>query len=585
MGFFDFLKSSLSSSNNIETENGINEIYFDNGKSDQIQRRFILKNGKRDGLVEEFFENGNILGKYQYVNGLQHGLTQSFNIDGSIFRESKFENNERIGTQEFYSDGNLRFEYDNKKYEYTFYSKSGKKTLIIYINIYRNPISHMSFSSLPESYKSKVFNPGVHNRIEEFPLSKWKVFNDKEEIIYEMDFEFFPDDALRVDTVKKNHFNSAEQIISSEILDISEINTKFFSEFEMNTRRTSLMDIEVKIDDIIKLKKIEIDKERLSFFLKESDNLNIYAFERQYCSMKFIYEFMVINGGFESYDVLKNDVEVKYEWEKPWEFKNKDYCIRLDYLKNKYTYQKTSFHDSVFTADQPYVVSIETFKIVNNNIINENDLIDIGIVSHYEGKPFTGTAHVLYEDGNIKMETQFKNGLKDGYQKVFFNSGQLSIEYLFKEDKLQKVVKRFLRDGTPMKKIDDFCISFLLKKMSGIDNDVNQNEIQFIENTLSSINFSNDDYTTIESQIKENNNVEDFVNSHLVCFSGENIISLFTLLLSVMVADGEIDRREKYFLFKIGSNFKMNENDIKELILKIDQQFDGKLLKNNDLEF
>lgn len=581
MGFLDFLKSS----NNIETDNGINEIYFDSGKSPQIKQRFILKNGKREGLVEDFHENGNISGKYEYVNDLQHGLTKSFSNDGSLFRESKFENNKRIGiTKEFYTNGSIRFEYDTKKDEYTFFSKSGKKTLIAYIRISSSYVRFNYSAPFPEIYKNPVFSP-VRGTSLGSPFGIWKVFNDNEEINYEIDFKFFSDISFGVETIQKNYLNSSGKIVSSELLDVCEFKPEFLSVNNISQRKDNLMDFDVRIDNLISFKKVELNNERLDFFLKDSEKEHIYAFTRRYCSDKFMFEFMIANGGLDSYKQITKDIDVEYKWEKPIEYKSINNLIRLDYIKDKYSINQEMYNGSNFRADQPYVVSIENLKIADNNIINENDLIDIGVVSHYEGKPFTGTAHILYEDGNIKMETQFKNGLKDGYQKVFFNSGQLSIEYLFIEDKLQKVVKRFLRDGTPMKKIDDFCISFLLKKMSGIDNDVNQNEIQFIENTLSSINFSNDDFIRIESQIKENNNVEDFVNSHLVCFSGENIISLFTLLLSVMVADGEIDRREKSLLFKIGSNFKMNENDIKELILKIDQQFDGKLLKNNNLEF
>ncbi|MDA7578589.1 hypothetical protein N8692_03810 [Flavobacteriales bacterium] len=48
--------------------------------------------------------------------------------------------------------------------------------------------------------------------------------------------------------------------------------------------------------------------------------------------------------------------------------------------------------------------------------INEDELEDIGIVSHYKNKPFTGLAFVLNNKGEEKTVTEFKNGLKHGKQ-------------------------------------------------------------------------------------------------------------------------------------------------------------------------
>ena len=48
--------------------------------------------------------------------------------------------------------------------------------------------------------------------------------------------------------------------------------------------------------------------------------------------------------------------------------------------------------------------------------INENEMEDIGIVSHYKNKPFSGLAFVLDNNGEEKTLTEFKNGLKHGKQ-------------------------------------------------------------------------------------------------------------------------------------------------------------------------
>lgn len=451
MGFFDFIKSSVSSSNNIETENGLNKIYFDDGKSTQIQKRFTKKNGVREGVLEEFYKNGSLSGKYEYVNDLQHGLTQSFCVNGSLFRESKFQNDERIGvTKEFYSDGSIRFEYDSAKHKYTFYSKKGKKTVIAYIKIYTNPVSHISFSFTPEIYKARVVNPGRHNRILKSPFGKWKIFNNNEELDYELDFRLLSD-LFSIETVEKKYLNKSGDIISSEMLDISKLNTDYSSYYNISNRKDELIDFDLKIDDIIKFKKIEIDHKTLASFIQESNGSKVYAFERHYCAMKLMFEMMILNGGIDSYKDLieiSSIHEDKNNWERGQCFKNNDFSIEYKYVKAKYSVNKTSFHGASFSLDLHYVLIIKDTKLNNSEIINENDLEDIGIVSHYKSKPFTGTGHVLYEDGKIKIETQFKNGLKDGFQKVFYQSGQLAIEYRFSEDKLLKTVQRFLEDGT-----------------------------------------------------------------------------------------------------------------------------------------
>jgi antitoxin component YwqK of YwqJK toxin-antitoxin module len=64
MGIFDFLKSNK----NIENDNGLNEIYYDDGKG-TIKERFYKKNGKRDGLCQHFYKNGQIEMEEIWKNG------------------------------------------------------------------------------------------------------------------------------------------------------------------------------------------------------------------------------------------------------------------------------------------------------------------------------------------------------------------------------------------------------------------------------------------------------------------------------------------------------------------------------------
>ena len=54
-----------------------------------------------------------------------------------------------------------------------------------------------------------------------------------------------------------------------------------------------------------------------------------------------------------------------------------------------------------------------------------DDLKDIGIISHYKGKPFTGIAEVYYNSGQLGREQDFKDGKLEGIAKVYYESGKL----------------------------------------------------------------------------------------------------------------------------------------------------------------
>ena len=55
--------------------------------------------------------------------------------------------------------------------------------------------------------------------------------------------------------------------------------------------------------------------------------------------------------------------------------------------------------------------------------VNFDDLKDIGIVTHYQGKPFTGIGFSLYDSGELCYEVNMLNGLKDGICKDFDEDG------------------------------------------------------------------------------------------------------------------------------------------------------------------
>ena len=132
MGIFDLFKKN----NNIINTDGLNEVYFNDGKSSQIKERFNLKSDKKDGLYEAFNEKGICINKTYFKegknhglekksndkgivilecnwsNGLKQGITKILDNDGNLLRELTFTANIPINIKEFYNNGDIKIEYD-----------------------------------------------------------------------------------------------------------------------------------------------------------------------------------------------------------------------------------------------------------------------------------------------------------------------------------------------------------------------------------------------------------------------------------------------------------------------------------------
>ena len=68
--------------------------------------------------------------------------------------------------------------------------------------------------------------------------------------------------------------------------------------------------------------------------------------------------------------------------------------------------------------------------------VNFDEMEDIGIFTHYKGKPFTGIAYNLHENGNLHEETEMLNGLKHGYGKCYHENGQILLSGNYKDDEM-----------------------------------------------------------------------------------------------------------------------------------------------------
>ena len=79
--------------------------------------------------------------------------------------------------------------------------------------------------------------------------------------------------------------------------------------------------------------------------------------------------------------------------------------------------------------------------------VNWDDTEDIGIVTHYKGKPFTGICYSLHENGKVQEECEMLKGLKEGKYKKFYEDGKLLQDGQHKNDKRNGVFITYNDEG------------------------------------------------------------------------------------------------------------------------------------------
>ena len=87
-------------------KNGLIEEFYDNGK---LESRKNWKEGKKDGLSEEFHKkNGRLIFKKNFKNGILDGLYEEFYKNGQLRQRVNYVKGEKEGYGEhFYYDGLL----------------------------------------------------------------------------------------------------------------------------------------------------------------------------------------------------------------------------------------------------------------------------------------------------------------------------------------------------------------------------------------------------------------------------------------------------------------------------------------------
>tara|TARA_B110001450_G_scaffold159250_1_gene148541 strand:- start:200 stop:1117 length:918 start_codon:yes stop_codon:yes gene_type:complete len=95
-----------------EKRNGLAEEYYENG---QLSSKGSNKDGGRDGLWEFYRENGTASDKLTYKNGQRDGREERYYENGQLDHEGSFKDGKKDGLWEYYHEnGNLRWKVNYK---------------------------------------------------------------------------------------------------------------------------------------------------------------------------------------------------------------------------------------------------------------------------------------------------------------------------------------------------------------------------------------------------------------------------------------------------------------------------------------
>ena len=78
-----------------EIKDGLVEEFYDNG---QLKYRGNFNNGKPDGLYEEFYnrKHGQLSSRGNFKDGKREGLSEWFDIFGNLYRTETWKDGERV---------------------------------------------------------------------------------------------------------------------------------------------------------------------------------------------------------------------------------------------------------------------------------------------------------------------------------------------------------------------------------------------------------------------------------------------------------------------------------------------------------
>jgi len=258
------------------------KVYHDNGN---IQKEYFLKDGKLDGVYKEYFSNGKLKLKHNYLNGKL--VDTSFYFYKTPVEQIKFQRiwfeEDSIKQIEFYDNGKIQKKgfvnrdfFRKSKWEY--YSQNGKLEIIRDFKIIKNKqylnqewfLNNVGDTLFDPSHSIKVLIPkdtlvyGAELKgvvILELPIYKNKKVSTKlilPKSKNNFNKDFSNESLIEVDTFYSLHENPKNQKWIPEIVDYNQVVT-FVKEFNSSGNHyfrgyliESYLNEENDLDEVVK---------------------------------------------------------------------------------------------------------------------------------------------------------------------------------------------------------------------------------------------------------------------------------------------------------------------------------------------
>lgn len=337
---FNFFRKT----NEKSLKEGKNIIYHKDKKT--VKSKFIIKNGKKnglcktfnssgkliletnyiddmkDGLQKEYYYSGNLKRESNWSNDFQHGITVTYYESGEKFREIELELGEYLSQKEYLPEGYLKFKRNGDKY--TFYNKDGDISFTALLKIenyivgdYGDPFFGKHHTDFVQPYGTwDIYENGVikYQYIfdENLESNKLNISKGKTEKFKE--FEFNLESLVMFDSAFIQNRNYCEK---SNIA-ISYANNGIKGPPGISSYKSVYLKF-IEIDDVIKIKNRAVPKSLKTFDdinkMLRNEGGNTYFYLKR---LQKLMEFGRINDIEKLKDVIVDDINeffIKYDFD------------------------------------------------------------------------------------------------------------------------------------------------------------------------------------------------------------------------------------------------------------------------------
>jgi antitoxin component YwqK of YwqJK toxin-antitoxin module len=426
MGIFDWLKKNKD----IHNDNGLNELYYDNGKG-TIEEKFNKKNGKIDGVRKSYHRSGRLRNITEYKDGLKDGIfTTFYDWDGEV-----------PTLERKYVKGEMIEEINHHKKKNQLFPK--KKTT-------NNPIEDILKPKNKITSKNDPLKKGL--RVHEDQLE------DKRNLLIKLGIEII------------ENGNNIKDEISGKKFYLNNIELSFYYHLK------------------------NLSNKNLSYGLNNEESKNFKIVNDLFKEYKEGYE--IFNNPFSQYlfNGITNDVNTITP-DEIQTYLNENNTSKSD-LESVELMSEGNFKDGNIDEQRKDVKRNDSD---NKELrVNEDQLEDVGDITNHKGIPFTGIMFWEDEWGDLEGECEMVNGLKNGtFKEYCTEEGFIEEETNYKND---------IKDG-PYK---SYYENKLVEEGNYVNDKRNGISTCYYENgkTESTVNYINDKRDGVFTSYHENGKIE-----------------------------------------------------------------------------